>query len=44
MGDKEKIPGKKYVGHCKICGWLTPEEVREEVVFEDREDEEDKEE
>ena len=38
MGDKEKIPGKKYVCHCERHGWLTPEEVYGEIVFEDEDE------
>ena len=40
MGDKEKIPGKKYIAYCKCHGWLTPDEVREEFVMDKEEDEE----
>ena len=42
MGDKEKIPGKKYVGYCKVHGWLTADEVKvhEEVVNNEEEKDE----
>ena len=42
MENKEKIPGKKYVGYCKVHGWLTADEVKvhEEVINDEEEKDE----